>query len=547
MPVLEDRLLSLGAKNSTVYAFKQLVNNCIGIKNEVTSNNSGNSLPARYIAELDQELYDKAAGLPEAQSISFKYLDDASKFQYGNFKGGNTYKTFDGEIDQSNKNAKPQQGWVIIDNSSAEYCLFVNNGKSIIIAITDFEPTPIIEDFTPLYEKLCQRKYSGSNSGLHADDIRCAYSLAATFRLDISDLLNNKLYQAWLIYMGAYRIVGEFSLLIKKLTGEKTKNIEKISDLSYEDADLKLNENYNGVFGVYPLQIGATNEDRKVTFNDSAYKEVQAIVYDLPSGNSSNNSWSLEENHIDQLLCYQQPENLSYTSSAGFEAVTARGTQQPFQFYTNANEIRLSFTLRWHIDEARTFKRLDGKSYSLQEIADIAENFTRPWESGSSLTPKLCKVILPGMSEIGYITQAQVQYSGDMTGDFESAGLIDDTGRSLNYDESQNNDQNASSYITSYHYTQLEITFELLIVKDIKLFKSDDINKTRSWSIDSANLEAYKREVKEKEESSGGFSLSGLVSGVIEAANTAATVATAIGGMTDALVQMSTAAVTLVS
>lgn len=541
MPVLEDRLLSLGAKNSTVYAFKQLVNNCIGIKNEVTSNNSGNSLPARYIAELDQELYDKAAGLPEAQSVSFKYLDDASKFQYGNFKGGNTYKTFDGEIDQSNKNAKPQQGWVIIDNSSAEYCLFVNNGKSIIIAITDFEPTPIIEDFTPLYEKLCQRKYSGSNSELHIDDIRCAYSLAATFRLDISDLLNNKLYQAWLIYMGAYRIVGEFSLLIKKLKGEKTKNIEKISDLSFEDNDIKTE--HNEYLGIYPLQIGAKKE-HEGAFNDSAYKEVQAIVYDLPNGNSSSDAWSLESEHVGQLICYQQPENLSYTSSAGFEAVAARGTQQPFQFYTNANEIRLSFTLRWHIDEARTLKSVTGNSCSLQQIADIAENFTRPWESGSSLTPKLCKVILPGLSEIGYITQAQIQYSGDMAGDLDG----DSVGGLLHGDGTTVNEDYKEGFITSYHYSQLEIAFELLIVKDIKLYKSSDKTKKPSWSIDEEELKAYRKKVEEKEKSgSSGFSLDGLVSDVIEATNTAATIATAVCGMTDALAQMSTAAVALVS
>lgn len=550
MPVLEDRLLSLGAKNSTVYAFEQLVNNCLGVKNEVTSNKSGNSLPARYVAELDQELYDKAAGLPEAQSVSFKYLDDASKFQYGNFKGGNTYKTFDGEIDQSNKNAKPQQGWIIIDNSSAEYCLFVNNGKSIIIAITDFEPTPIIEDFTPLYEKLCQRKYSGSNTGLHADDIRCAYSLAATFRLDISSLLNNKLYQAWLIYMGAYRLVGEFSLLIKKLTGEKTKNIEKISDLSFEDDSLAFNSEYNSdnnsqLFGIYPRQIEGLYDFHG---KDSAYNEVQAIIYDLPSGgNSSDSTWSLEDPHVQQLFCYQQPDSISYTSSAGFEAVTARGTQQPFQFYTNANEIRLSFTLKWHIDELRTFKNESGWYYTLQDVADIAENFTRPWESGDSLTPKLCKVILPGISEIGYITQAQIQYSGDMTGD----GLSDFTGL-LGESTDENGNSTGLKYnaVTNYHYTNIEISFELLVVKDIKLFPLDTAtNKTgNSWTIGGEALKAHRAPVVEEESSDdGGFSLSGLVSTVQEVTSTAATVATAVGGMADALVQMSTAAVTLVS
>lgn len=556
MPVLEDRLLSLGAKNSTVYAFEQLVNNCIGINSITSQNRSNNTLPVRRIAELTQELYNKAASLPEAQSVSFKYLDNASKFQYGNFKGGNTYKTFNGDVDSNNKNAKPQHGWIILDRSSSEYCLFTNNDKSLIIAIADFEPTPIIEDFTPLYEKLCQQKYSGSNTGLYADDIRSAYALAVTFRLEVSILLTNKLYQAWLIFMNAYRLVGEFSLLIKKLKGEKAKNIEN----SYQDGPLEFNLDYKSdpkSFGIYPKQIVGVYE-----FNgkDSAYNEVQAIIYDLPGGgNSSNPTWSLNEPHMEQLLCYQQPDSISYTSSAGFEAVTARGTQQPFQFYTNANEIRLSFTLAWHIDELRTFAKKDGNHYTLQDVANIAENFTRPWESGESLTPKLCKVILPGISEIGYITQAQIEYSGDMTGDWRSdfAGLISDntSGSSSN---TENNSTNNSSLkynsVTNYHYTEIKISFELLIVKEIKLFSEQFAKKGNTWSIeadtssDTDNLKPSRTSTSTSSSNeSDGFSIDSLVSNAREVAGTAATVVIAVGGMTDALSQMSSAAVSLIS
>lgn len=551
MPVLEDRLLSLGAKNSTVYAFEQLVNNSIGINSNNSQNRSNNTLPVRRIAELTQELYDKAASLPEAQSVSFKYLTNASKFQYGNFKGGSTYKTFSGDVDSSNKNAKPQQGWIIIDRSSSEYCLFTNNGKSLIIAIADFEPTPIIEDFTPLYEKLCQQKYSGSNTGLHADDIRSAYALAVTFRLDVSNLLTNKLYQAWLIFMNAYRLVGEFSLLIKKLKGEKTKNIEN----SYQDGPLEFNLDYKTdpkSFGIYPKQIKGFYDE---THKDSVYNELQAIIYDLPGGgNSSSPAWSLNEPHMEQLLCYQQPESISYTSSAGFEAVTARGTQQPFQFYTNANEIRLSFTLAWHIDELRTFAKKDGNYYTLQDVANIAENFTRPWESGDSLTPKLCKVILPGISEIGYITQAQIEYSGDMTGDglTDFSGLLSD----ITYGSNNNTEENFRyNSVTNYHYTEIKISFELLIVKEIKLFSEESAkaNKGNTWSIEADidnadNLKPSRASASTSSYSeSDEFSIDSLVSTAREVTGTAATVATAVGGMTDALSQMSSAAVSLIS
>jgi hypothetical protein len=168
---------------------------------------------------------------------------------------------------------------------------------------------------------------------------------------------------------------------------------------------------------------------------------------------------------MNQLFCYQQPDSVSFTSSAGYEAVAPRGTQQPFQFYTGANAMTLSFTLRWHIDEVRTFAISKDRHISLQEIADIADSFTRPWgiDNGGSLQQKLCKVILPGVSEIGYITQAQINYTGDMSGSYiTGSGVL--TG----------NDGSAKTNgtITDYFYSQLEVTFELLMVRDIKLLSA---------------------------------------------------------------------------
>ena len=114
---------------------------------------------------------------------------------------------------------------------------------------------------------------------------------------------------------------------------------------------------------------------------------------------------------------------------------------------------------------------IDGKSLSLQEIADTAEDFTRPWARDNSIKPKLVKVILPGISEIGYMTQAQVTYKGDMTGDVSTgSGVIND---STQWNAGRGAIGNQHQFTTNYYYNQLEITFSLVVVKDTKLLPID--------------------------------------------------------------------------
>lgn len=101
----------------------------------------------------------------------------------------------------------------------------------------------------------------------------------------------------------------------------------------------------------------------------------------------------------------------------------------------------------------------------MQDIADIAENFTRPWIAESdggnvnSVKPKVVKVVLPGVSEIGYMTQANITYSGDMTGDMTQGGGLASMSKGV---------------LTNYHYTQIQISFTLVLLKDIKLHKGSD-------------------------------------------------------------------------
>ena len=226
-------LLSYGANNSTVSAFSELVNNAeAGIQDSASSAmnsaksaasnaaksvtgkvssavgsvtstvNSAKSrassiqselasaLPKKHLSELNQELYDKACNLPEAKTVSLKLLNDASQQKYGHFKGGTVYKTFDGEIDTSNKNVRAQDGWIVIDNSSGLYCLFTNNNKSYIIAIKDFTPQPLVEDFTPLYNKLSEQKYA--NVEAYSNDLNVSPVVATTFKEETALQINNE-------------------------------------------------------------------------------------------------------------------------------------------------------------------------------------------------------------------------------------------------------------------------------------------------------------------------------------------------------------------
>lgn len=546
MPVLEYKLLSLGAKNSTVAAFETLVDDSLGLLEDSSDNTHvGSNLPVVHTKELDQELYDKAAGLPEAKTVSFKYLDDTSKHQYGNFKGGNVYKSYDGDIDSSKKNVKEQKGWIILDKSSKDYCLFTNsnNDTTYIIAIKDFEPTPIIEDFTPLYDKLKQRQYAKDESC--SDDTHLTTSLATTFKDDVSKLVkevsprfefpdlninlrdsdwystaNDVLFNLWKIYMAAYMSVGEFSLLIKKLS----------------DPDNLLSKSYD----LFPEQIGFDKDAYKPTENTSSYNDVQAIIYDLPPDMKSLD----RDNAMNMLMCFQQPESISYTSQASYEAVTPRGTQIPFQLYQNANQMDLSFVLKWHIDEVRSMIGvkssglgfgLKADSSSLQEIAEVAENFSRPWDNGSgSLTPKMCKVILPGISEIGYISSVAINYTGSMSGtlvDGKGSGVYGASysGTNNGYEDKKDGYHNITS---DYFYSELEITFNLIIIKDVKLLQ---YNKSNGYKLDFGKV---------IDRSSNGLDAFDIAQGIM---NGAADTMAAMGGLADAMKQMSEATANIVS
>ena len=458
--------LCLGVKDTTVYFFDKLVKKAKYNKNTNSEDNNDNqdssdSVDSVQPLEFTKELYDEALALPEAKSVQLEYSNDATLYQYGKFKGGKTYKNFAGEIDK--KSASSAYGWIQLVNFTDEYFIFTSAGSVYIIACKDFSPEPVVLDFMPLYEKL--KMWDDSTTEKYKDPV--IYS--------VTDKQLKK-------YTGKYRIYN-FVDESSKINEENEKEISKD----------KLAEISNGSFYYHvPGQVSSSNieinKDNKSKI--SAYNDIQAMIYDMPNNDSNY------DNSISQLLCYQQPESISYNAEASYEAINTRGTQQPFQLYSNANAISLSFVLKWHNDEVKTFSTgvegpttSSGTSLSLQAIADIAENFTRPWERGNSISPKLVKVILPGISEIGYMTSAQITYNGDMTGDLTNADTkldgLNSSWQGAYLHSSGNGDH---QYATNYYYTQLEITFTLLIVKDIKLMAETD--SKAKWAIiaDNKNL-----------------------------------------------------------
>ncbi len=456
--------LCLGVKDTTVYFFDKLVKKAKYNKstNSEDNNNqdSSNSVDAVQPLEFTKELYDEALALPEAKSVQLEYSNDATLYQYGKFKGGKTYKNFTGEINK--KQEAPAYGWIQLVNFTEKYFIFTSAGHVYIIACKDFSPESVVLDFMPLYEKL--KMWDNSTTEKYND--------SAVYSVTDKQLKKDT---------GKYRIYN-FVDESSKINEENENEIDKS----------KLAEIRNGNFYYHvPGQVSNSNieinKDNKSKI--SAYNDIQAVIYDMPNNDSNY------DNSISQLLCYQQPESISYNAEASYEAVNTRGTQQPFQLYSNANAISLSFVLKWHNDEVKTFSTgvegpttSGGTSLSLQAIADIAENFTRPWERGNSISPKLVKVILPGISEIGYMTSAQITYNGDMTGDLTSTDTKLGVYNSSWQDGFGSGGNGDHQYATNYYYTQLEITFTLLIVKDIKLMAETD--SKAKWAIvaDNKNL-----------------------------------------------------------
>lgn len=476
------------AKNSS-NASNKLTTSSNNSYSSHTSDVSQSKLESR----LDTELYDNAVALPEAQSVSLYRDENNSSRQYGTFLGGTVFKDFNGTVDASNKSVPSTSGWITLNNKSDVYAWITNSLNTYIVPLNKVRPEPIVNDFQPLFDKLKDNKCI--NDELVIIDTAIEQSKAATFK-EISSIFINFGSEDTTKY--AY---GSISDLNDEKFNYNFVNGTRVSNTNNEHSEAKAyvpGYKYHDV--IYPQQITKRNAD---VYNSSVYNNVQAVVYDLASEVTNDGLEKLDssfDKSKSMLLCYQQPENISYTAAAQFDSPAPRGTQQPFQFYIAANAMSLNFTLRWHIDELRTLMDVENRSYSIQDIAQIAEDFTRPWKKGNSIEPKLCKVILPGVQHIGYITEAQISYSGDMAGSLSvGAGVL--------------KDKEAARDITDYFYSQIDVTFSMIIIKDIALKSKSDkrremlINNKEQTSSQSTvqdnNPESTNKVAEEIKENSG--------------------------------------------
>ena len=469
MSILDYNKLCLDAKNETVYAFETLVDQALGYASSKLDAINISDATVHNVSKFTKELYDKVQTVSEINITELpKSLITSGDYIYAKFIGSNIYKSLDGTIDQLAKMSN-KLGWITLDNLSSEYAFLKNTVGNYIVSLSDIKPESIITDFHALYDKLQETRFAGSDRFFN--DINTALSLVTTYRNIIAPNIANTEQDDIITHTETDQIctltdfkhytLGESpspGLLQMPISSDD--NSTEQSQYKLDDYKLKKVPDY--FHGVYPKQISVQPLESSLAFNQNAVNEIQAIIYDLPEYNEKNYS---NGKSYSILYCFQKPESVSYNAAASFDTVSPRGSQQPFQFYASANAIDLGFTLDFHIDEVRTLKKANGGHYSLQDIADIAENFTRPWIAESdggnvnSVKPKVVKVVLPGVSEIGYMTQANITYSGDMTGDMTQGGGLASMSKGV---------------LTNYHYTQLQISFTLVLLKDIKLHKGSD-------------------------------------------------------------------------
>lgn len=469
MSILDYNKLCLDAKNETVYAFETLVDQTLGYASSKLDAINISEATAHSVSKFTKDLYDKVQTVSEINTTELpKSLIAGGDYIYAKFIGSNIYKSLDGTIDKLSK-MSDKLGWITLDNLSSAYVFLKNTAGTYIVSLSDIKPESIITDFQALYDKLQETRFAGSDRFFN--DMNTALSLATTYRNIIAPNIANTEQDDIITHTETDQIctltdfkhytLGESpspALLQMPIISDDNNTEQQ----QYKLDNYKLKKVPDYFHGVYPKQISVQPLESSLAFNQNAVNEIQAIIYDLPEYNEKNYS---NGKSYSVLYCFQKPESVAYNAAASFDTVSPRGSQQPFQFYASANAIDLGFTLDFHIDEVRTLKKANGGHYSLQDIADIAENFTRPWIAESdggnvnSVKPKVVKVVLPGVSEIGYMTQANITYSGDMTGDMTQGGGLASMSKGV---------------LTNYHYTQLQISFTLVLLKDIKLHKGSD-------------------------------------------------------------------------
>lgn len=421
---------------------------------------------------------------------------------------------FSGQLSGTISQVGGQIGKAILDPSSPGYAIFTNNDITEIISIDDFNPESLIDDFSDLYQTLLNNKFSKLEN--YTSDIKSLGSLFTSFSEFTSDDIIGTISDQFNTFTGD--LVDNVSGLWDSASTDIFSTIDSFKNIVIPDTinstqtNLSIPDSANKLISTIPSSDNSTAHgsvsDIAKGISNLSGKEVSISTSNINPSKLDLDSNGLTDQNIDKhttsnfydtlnvaqvqatitydglknpLLCWQQPESISYSASAQFDGVPSRGTQQPFQFYNCANQITLGFELKWHIDELELYK---SQYKTLQEIADIAEDFTRPYSYGDSLMPKLCTVTLPSLSEIGYITEAQISYGGALTGNDpynyavhkemkDNENLMqrvsDNDLKKIDDNLHRVNNTNTDYTNTDYQYSTLTINFQLLLVKDIKL------------------------------------------------------------------------------
>lgn len=523
--------LSLYSNNQIVYDFKDKVensqslvssyiNNASMLSNTATNttstltNNVTNvmsNLPEHPTEELTKDLYSKAINLSESYGISYKYIKDPAKYKYVSFTGGTVYKSFDGDI-LSNKEPSTD-GWVTPDYSSGKYAIVSTNEKSLIVATSDIKPKEIVESFQPLYDVLTNQQYKSINQ--LKNDTKTLASYIVTNKNNASNVLNNTnnlgmCETAYSLASNALDANTQAQSTVDTIKNDTTNAINTtnaeiemsgVAQFTPADTSEALVCNANTIDRTYSSDGSIahegnikTNQVANSAGNTSSSKTkpveqtaaisninidgVQAILYACPTNNikstindaNANTVGTADDIYKQMLTCYQTPDNISYSAIGEYESQTPRGGQVPFYIYNKAGAINISFTFKWHISEIQADKNNILKS--IQNIARVAEDLTRPWEINNSVVPKVCRVILPGLSRIGYITSANISLYGDMTD-----GVSDKSDTRVDHITSENI-IDALSYqkaVNNYFYSQIEVAFEMAVINDVTLIPTDKI------------------------------------------------------------------------
>lgn len=475
--------LTIGLTSKLVSAFESYVHYIKETSDKIDNNELSTSKDAlSYIGStvtsaltgklFDNKLYSEATSLSESEQTVFEYLDKFSSSGYGTFNGGITYKSFDGIKDVSNNDLNASKksacdGWFTLSEYlGGNYGTFQSVDSIYIIDKSQFTPKIIISDFMPLYILLSAKIQKSRLK----DDITSLAAKVTNHKQEVADSLNNT----------SNNIISE------PVTPSENKDSIKAQETVTNN----------------PQSSDIPSDDQRAEDTTDEVKEsdkyildgnIQAIVYDLANGDNSKNTKSLNI-----LMSYQQPDNISYTAASTYEPVSTRGSQVPFQFYQSANQIQLSFSMKWHKDELESLNKhsILHQSYTtLATVAEMAEDFTRPWKYGNSIIPKEVGVILPGITAKGYMESAVVTYSGSLTGDaFQSDDLKSDEQRRLSRDQLGDNRVSGIEYkgddafrtlygpkgVKNYGYDQLEVQFTLIVIKDVTLRSKSEAEKNIS-------------------------------------------------------------------